>query len=223
MRALPVRRIATPFLCTVLLLGTAGPVHAVSLDDPARDPAQSVPRAPLPGAEALLAQTKQLADLASVLKPVTDLLDAVLKAPDGKLPAADLNKHVEAIKKALEAVEAPAPKGTGLTDSEAQAPEGTEAPGTEAQAPEGTQVPDTKAPPLDAKAPLDIKADAVTALRKAIDDLVKAVNEGDPKAISRAAPAVVTGLVNLVAATLIGGKLPAPNLPGLPPMPKPPA
>ncbi|MFH8991878.1 hypothetical protein [Streptomyces sp. NPDC017940] len=203
MRALPVRRIATPFLCTVLLLGTAGPVHAVSLDDPARDPAQSVPRAPLPGAEALLAQTKQLADLASVLKPVTDLLDAVLKAPDGKLPAADLNKHVEAIKKALETVEAPAPKGTGLTDSEAQAPE-------------GTQVPDTKAP-------LDIKADAVTALRKAIDDLVKAVNGGDPKAISRAAPAVVTGLVNLVAATLIGGKLPAPNLPGLPPMPKPPA
>ncbi|KUF15830.1 hypothetical protein [Streptomyces silvensis] len=216
MRALPVRRIATTFLCTALLLGTAGPVHAASHDDPARDAARDAgqgaariaPQAPVPGADALLAQTKQLAGLGGVLTPATDLLTAVLKAPDGKVPAPDLAKLTDAVKKGLDAAKAPAPKGPELPGTAADTP----------KLPLGG-APEAKSAPLGAKAPLDVKADAAAALQKAVDALVKAVTAGDPKAIAKEVPAVITGLVNFAVATLLGGGLPKPNLPGLPKLP----
>ncbi|EPH40397.1 hypothetical protein ABT390_11910 [Streptomyces aurantiacus] len=209
MRALPVRRIATSVLCSALLIGTAGPVYAVAKDDTARKAAQSAPQAPVPGADALLAQVKSLGDIAGVLKPVTDLLNDVLKAPDGKLPAADLTKHTDAIKSALDAAKAAAPKG-------AEVPGASQLPGT-SLLPAAAQLPTGTA--RAAQAPMDLKGDALAALQKAVDSLVKAVTAGDPAAVAKEVPAVLTGLVNFATAALLGGGLPAPNLPGLPKLP----
>lgn len=204
MRALPVRRIATTFLCTALLLGTAGPVYAATHDDTAREAAAAAPQAPVPGADALLAQVKTLGDIGGVLKPVTDLLDAALKADNGQLPAADATKLGDAVKTAIAAVTAAAPKGAEL-------------PATP-QLPAAPQLPLGGAPA--AQAPMDLKGDALAALQKAVDTLLKAVTAGDPTAVLPAATAVVTGLVNVVVATVLGGGLPVPNLPGLPALPK---
>ncbi|MFD9880404.1 hypothetical protein ACFWZT_02920 [Streptomyces alboflavus] len=204
MRALPVRRIATTFLCTALLLGTAGPVYAATHDDTAREAAAAAPQAPVPGADALLAQVKTLGDIGGVLKPVTDLLDAALKADNGQLPAADATKLGDAVKTAIAAVTAAAPKGAEL-------------PATP-QLPAAPQLPLGGAPA--AQAPMDLKGDALAALQKAVDTLLKAVTGGDPTAVLPAATAVVTGLVNVVVATVLGGGLPVPNLPGLPALPK---
>ncbi len=99
MRALPVRRLATTTLCAALLLGTAGPALA-SVGDAPSDPARTASRAPAPDAKALLGQAQQLGGLGWVLTPVTDLLTAVLKAPESKLSPEDAKKHVDAVKAA---------------------------------------------------------------------------------------------------------------------------
>ncbi|MFD0412897.1 hypothetical protein [Streptomyces sp. NPDC127108] len=212
MRALPVRRIATTFLCTALLLGTAGPVYAATHDDTAREAAAAAPQVPLPGADALLGQVKALGDIGGVLTPVTDLLNAVLKADNGQLPAADAAKLGDAVKAAIAKVTAAAPvpvpvPAAGLP----QVP-------TTPQLPATPQLPLGGAPA--AKAPMDLKGDALAALQKAVDSLLKAVTAGDPAAVVPAVTAVVTGLVNVVVATVLGGGLPVPNLPGLPALPK---
>jgi hypothetical protein len=62
----------------------------------------------------------------------------------------------------------------------------------------------------------DLTGDALTALQTAVDKLLKAATSGDVSQVLPAATAVVTGLVNLLAAILLGSGLPAPNLPGLP-------
>ncbi|MET8687276.1 hypothetical protein ABZV77_23975 [Streptomyces sp. NPDC004732] len=203
MRALPVRRLATTTLCATLLLGTAGPALA-SDGDASREATRTAPRAPAPDASALLGQAQQLGGLGGVLTPVTDLLTAVLKAPDSKLSPEDAKKHVDAVKAAIDAAAkaAPAAPGTGLPS-----------------VPEAPKLP-TGGAQSAAKAPMDAKADALAALQKAVDELVKAATAGDPKAVLAAAPGVLLGLVNAVVATVLGGGLPAPNLPGLPSLPK---
>ncbi|MGW7317356.1 hypothetical protein [Streptomyces sp. NPDC054865] len=78
-------------LCTALL--AASPGLATAADSPARPPvaaAAGVGSKAIPGTEALLAQVQQLGTVGGVLKPVTDLLAAVFKSPDGKLPEADV-------------------------------------------------------------------------------------------------------------------------------------
>ncbi|TGA93798.1 hypothetical protein E2651_35490 [Streptomyces sp. MZ04] len=72
----------------------------------------------------------------------------------------------------------------------------------------------------DKAAPADLKGDALKALQTAVDALVKAATGGDVTAVATAIPTVLTGLVNLVAATLLGGGLPAADLAGLPTLPK---
>ncbi|MZD04588.1 hypothetical protein GTW43_05755 [Streptomyces sp. SID5785] len=193
MSAFPVRPLAGTLLCASLLIGAAAPVLAAG---PATEPASrtDVASAPVPGADALLAQTKTLHDTGGVLTPVTELLDAVLKADDGKLSAADATKHADAVKAAIAAAAAKAPA----------------APST----------PDAAALPKAAKAPADVKSDALAALQSAVDALLKSATAGDPAAVATQAPVVVTGLVNVVAATLLAGGLPAPNLPGLPALPQ---
>ncbi|WP_306453552.1 hypothetical protein [Streptomyces sp. Tue6028] len=77
-----------------------------------------------------------------------------------------------------------------------------------------TEAKDGKAPA--AKAPTDLKGDALAALQAAVDALLKAATSGDAAQVAPAVTAVVTGLVDFVAATVLGGGLPAPDLPGLP-------
>ncbi|WP_420034727.1 hypothetical protein ACN2WE_21650 [Streptomyces sp. cg28] len=198
MPALPVRRIATSALCASLLIGAAAPVFAADSSDE-RASRTVVSTTVAPDAAALLNQVKTLQDTGGVLTPVTGLLDAVLKTKDGKLPADEAQKHADAIKSAIDTAKAAAPA-----------------------APAVPATPD-KAVPDDAKAPLDVKADALAALQSAVDALVKSATAGDVTAIATQAPVVVTGLVNFLAATLLSGALPAPNLPGLPALPEVPA
>ncbi|WP_338698117.1 hypothetical protein V2W30_19020 [Streptomyces sp. Q6] len=194
MPALPVRRLATSALCASFLIGAAAPVFAADSADE-RVSRTVVSSAPVPDASALLGQVKTLKDTGGVLTPVTDLLDAVLKTKDGKLPADEAQKHADAVKTAIDAAKEPA-----------------------------AAVPVPKAPdaavPDDAKALFDVKGDALTALQSAVDALVKAATAGDVTAVATQAPVVVTGLVNFVAATLLSGGLPAPDLPGLPALPQ---
>lgn len=216
MRALPARRIASTALCAALLVGLAGPAAVAA--DPARERAHAASRAPLPDADALLAQVKSLGDLGGVLTPVTDLLNAVLKADNGRLSAADAAALGTAVKDAIAEVTetAPVSPGTGTSASTAPtAPAPSTLPATPA-VPATPATPATTLPAFTRKAPADVIGDALAALQKAIDELIKAVTSGDAAQVTPAVTNTVTSLVNFVAATLLGGKLPAPSLPGLP-------
>ncbi|CCK29969.1 putative secreted protein [Streptomyces davaonensis JCM 4913] len=234
MRALPARRIAVSALSATLLLGIAGPA-AVAADDSARERTHAASHAPVPGADALLAQVKSLGDVGGVLSPVAELLNAVLKADNGQLPAADAQKLGQAVKDAIAKATAAAPvappavavPGTSTSTSTAPTTPATSAtpalpatptlPTTLPTLPTLTKSDDSKAP--SAELPADLVADALAGLQKAVDALLTAVTSGNVAAVLPAATAVVTGLVNLVAATLLGGGLPAPSLAGLPALP----
>ncbi|MGA5500960.1 hypothetical protein [Streptomyces umbrinus] len=293
MRALPARRIAAPALCATLLLGIAGPAAVAADHDSTRDARSIAAKAPVPGADALLAQVKSLGDVGGVLTPVTDLLNAVLKADNGQLPAADAAKLADAVKAAIAKASAAAPAAGALTPpvkaerdqavptapptptapAKPAAPTAPAVPSVPAKPavpaapdtatspvvpstpttpttpakpapatpvtpvtpvappaalPEVPKLPAAPALPLPsgaeravAEVPLDLKADALKALQAAVDSLVKAATSGDVAGVAAAALAVVTGLVNVVVATVLGGGLPAANLPGLPKLPLP--
>src|SRR4051794_35163090 len=104
MRVLPVRRLASSALCASLLLGIAAPAAMAADSDSTRGRTHAA--APVPGADALLAQVKTLGDIGGVLTPVTDLLNAVLKADSGQLSAADATKLGDAVKDAIAKVTA---------------------------------------------------------------------------------------------------------------------
>ncbi|MEV1025526.1 hypothetical protein [Streptomyces sp. NPDC050264] len=192
MPAQPVRRLATSVLCASLLIGAASPAFAADSGDGPVGPT-GTSAAPVPGAAALLAQAKVLHDAGGVLTPVSDLITAVLKA-NGKLDPKDAKKLADPIKTAIDTA-----KKTAATPVPKTA---------------GGAVPD------DAKAPLDVRTDALAVLQSAVDALVKAATSGDAGAVATQVPAVVTGLVNVLAATLLGSGLPAPSLSGLPALPK---
>lgn len=107
MRALPVRRIATSALCATLLIGIAAPASMAADGDLPRGHSHAA--APVPGADALLAQTKTLGDISGVLAPVTALVDAALKADNGQIPADQATKLGQAAKDAIAKVTAAAP------------------------------------------------------------------------------------------------------------------
>jgi len=210
MRALPARRTATSVLCAAFLLGIAGPVAVAADHDPVNEARPAAAQAPVPGADALLAQTKSLGDVAGALKPVTDLLDAALKADNGQLSAADATKLADAVKEAI----AKAAAVPGAPSVPAAPPAVLPAlPGAHA-------LPRLEAADhTDARVELDLGTDTLKALQDAVDSLIKAVTGGDATAVGTAAPTVVTGLVDFIAAVVLGGGLPAPNLPGLPKLP----
>ncbi|MBM7173173.1 hypothetical protein JQK87_33255 [Streptomyces sp. G44] len=208
MRALPVRRIAAPALCATLLIGTAGTAFALAGDGTPGDDTRNAHRAPAPAPETMLAQAEQLHDLAGVLTPSSELLTAVLRAPGHKLSPADVDKHSEALKRAVDAAGTNTPASMTLADPTVKLPQPPERPA-------GGAARD--------KAPADPRAGALSALQKADAKLLRAAGAGDAAAVRAQAPAVVDSMVNVVAATMVGGDLPAPSLPGVPPLPKVPA
>ncbi|PSM43424.1 hypothetical protein C6Y14_09880 [Streptomyces dioscori] len=246
MRALPARRIATSALCATFLLGIAGPVAVAADHDATRDArATAAVLAPVPEADALLAQATSLGDVAGVLKPVTDLLTTALKADGGKLPAADATKLGDAVKEAIAKATASAPAAPQTppaktpavpqTPAEPKAPTVPQTPAEpkkpEVNSPADPEIPAAPpailpalpgAPALPAPgvagrvAAPDLRADALKALQSSVDTLVQAAVAGDATALGAAAKKTVSGLVNFVAAVAVGGALPAPNLPGLP-------
>ncbi|MFJ5289836.1 hypothetical protein [Streptomyces sp. NPDC088348] len=187
-------------VCGALALGIAGPVaYAAAGDASAARPA-SAPAAPVPGADKLAGQAKLLGDAGGVLTPVAALVDAVLKAPDGKLPAADAAKLGDAVKAALAKVTAGAPG----------APAAPGIPGGVTGVSGAPAAPDPGAA---------LKAKAAADLQTKVDTLVRTATTGSPAKVATAAQAVLASQVNVVAATLLGGGLPAANLPGLPKLP----
>ncbi|MFF4903558.1 hypothetical protein [Streptomyces sp. NPDC001260] len=199
MRGLPALRIASCALCAALLVGIAAPAALAADGASARERrVQAAAHAPVPGADALLTPVKSLGDLGTVLTPVTDLLNAVLKADNGRLPAADAGTLGEAATDALAKVSAAVPT----------------APATQALPALPTLA--KKRGDARPRAAADLTGDALAALHKAIDALLQAITSGDVSQVVPAVTSVVTGLVGTITATLLGGRLPAADLPGLP-------
>ncbi|MFJ7270575.1 hypothetical protein ACIQV3_28720 [Streptomyces sp. NPDC099050] len=106
-------------LCLTLL--TASPGLASAAAESSAKPqaaAAFVAAAPagkaVPGTEALLAQVQSLGGVGGLLKPITDLLAAVLKSPDGKIPEADLAAFKEKIAAAIEDLKKSLPAAPAL-------------------------------------------------------------------------------------------------------------
>ncbi|MCZ9355261.1 hypothetical protein NGM36_36870 [Streptomyces mutabilis] len=226
---LPARRIATTALTAGLLIGLSGPAVMAADGDSVRERTHAASRAPLPDAEELQSQVGSLAGLGGVLTPVTDLLNAVLKADNGRLPAEEADELAAAVKEAL----AEADAADADADDAATAP-GTTTPGTSTPAqPPAVTAPEAGNPvtlpaPVTAQsgdgaqAATDLTAAAHAALQVRIDALLEATTSGTAAQVSPAVENVVTGVVNVVAATLVGGGLPAADLAGLPALPSAP-
>lgn len=216
---LPARRIATSALCAGLLVGLSGPAVMAADGDSVRERTHAASHAPLPDAEELQSQVGSLAGLGGVLTPVTDLLGAVLKADNGQLSATDADKLSAAVKDALaKDADADDVATTPGTSTPAQPPAVT--------APEaGTDTPVTLPAPVTAQsddgtaAASDLSAAAEAELQKQIDALVKATTSGTAEQVSPAVKDLMTGIVNVVAATMVGSGLPAADLAGLPGVP----
>ncbi|MFF9286133.1 hypothetical protein [Streptomyces griseosporeus] len=235
MRGLPVRRIASTALCAALALALAAPAAVAA--DGAGQRTRAASRTPVPGADALLAQAGGLGTLGTVLTPVTRLLDSVLKADDGRLSADQASRLTDAVEQVLgrltgtapqtpattPATTLPAPAASTLpapVPSTLPAPATSTLPALPAALGRAAGTPGQRA----AAAPADdLRADALAALRKAVDALAKATASGDAAKVAPAASGVVHGLVDLTAAVLVAGGLPAPDLAGLAALPDVPA
>ena len=211
MRGLPARCFASCALCAALLVAVAGPTAAAS-----RGPV------PVPHADALRPQVEALAELGGVLTPVTDLLNTVLKADNGQISAEQAAKLGDAVKDATAkiteeasaaAVTLPA---TGMTTTPSTTTGSTTTPTPSLLL---TLIQNGDAGARSVKAPADLLDDAIDALEKAIDALLEAVTSGEGTQVESTLPAVVSGLVDAVAATMIDTELPAPDLAGLSSLP----
>ncbi|MFJ2649068.1 hypothetical protein ACIO1C_20325 [Streptomyces sp. NPDC087420] len=226
MRPLLSRRAATAAVCATLILGTAGPAVAASHAateaaalgsalSARHDAGVGTPRAPLPTADALGKQVKPLTEVAGVLTPVTALVTEVLKADNGKLPAADAAKHSAAIKDALALVGKAAPAAP-VTPGTPIVPGTPIAPLAPKPAVPGPEQADDHFQTL----PADAKSDALAAVRKSTDGLVKATAAAAPADVLAQIQAVLASLITLLT-NLLSGVLPdLPALPATPGAPK---
>ncbi|MEU8532106.1 MULTISPECIES: hypothetical protein [Streptomyces] len=224
---LPARRIATTALCAGLLIGISGPAVMAADGESVRERTHAASHAPLPDVAELQSQVGSLAGLGGVLTPVTDMLTAVLEAEDGRLSAADADKLSDAVKDALAKAEAAdADADDADTDDTATTP-GTATPAqppavTAPEAGDPVTLPAPVAAQDETAAAPDLTATAYAELQKQVDALVKATTAGSAEQVSPAVENVVTGVVNVVAATLVGNGLPAADLAGLPAVPSAP-
>ncbi|WP_399885127.1 hypothetical protein ACGH7X_13815 [Streptomyces sp. BBFR51] len=228
---LPARRIAGTALCAGLLIGLSGPAVMAADGESVRERTHAASHAPLPDADELQSQVGSLAGLGGVLTPVTDMLGAVLKADNGQLSAADADKLSTAVKDALAKADAAAAAGTDTDDAATTPGTSTPAQPPAVTAPEADTPVTLPAPvtaPVTAQsgdgtaAASDLSATAHAALQKQVDALVKATTSGTAEQVSPAVKDVMTGIVNVVAATLVGNGLPAADLAGLPAVPSAP-
>ncbi|MEV5266025.1 hypothetical protein [Streptomyces werraensis] len=104
MRALPARRIAFGALCAALLVTTTGPAALAADSHPGQDPAAS-----------LVARLPQTDTARTDLTPVTDLVRAVLAAPDGRLPLAEAQRLAAAAREAVARAATDDPSSTSVT------------------------------------------------------------------------------------------------------------
>ncbi|MEU3513527.1 hypothetical protein ABZ733_37980 [Streptomyces longwoodensis] len=235
MRRLPVRHVASTALCAALVTGIAGPAAAAV--GTAREHAPAASHAPVPGADELLAQVKSLGDLGTVLTPVTDLLADALKSDNGQLTSAQATKLGDAIKGVIARITATnaAASAASATSSAPSAPSvvspsstADELPYTTLPFPLGKNARDGAAAhgrnahdrsAAHGKRAADLTDEALADLQKQIDVLLSAVTSGNVTDVVPAATGLISGLVNLLTATLLGSGLPAADLAALPSLP----
>lgn len=212
MRGLSARRIASCALTVAFLAGVSGP--AAMAADSAREHSHAAsPRAPLPGADRLLAQVHSLRDPDGRLAPVTDLLMAVLRSDHGKLSAADAKRLGDAAKRALGEATAPAAPTASATPTATAKPTASASPAAPAPAPtaSGVLLPAPAKHAAGSRAvgqrAADPTSDALAAVQKALDNLLKTVASGDVSQVLPAVTGLVNELIGLVTATLSGNGL----------------
>ncbi|MEU5630233.1 hypothetical protein ACH47C_01495 [Streptomyces rishiriensis] len=194
MRGLPVRRIASTALCASLVLGLAAPAAMASDTATARERVAAASDAPVPGVAALRAQGKGLVDLSTVLAPVTETLDTVLKADDGRLTPGRATQLGDAVRTAVAKITAAAPAAPAAVPPSLA--KGAVDSGTKAAA--------------------DPVSDALAAVQKAVDSLLTAATSLDVGQVVSAVTGVLDGLLDLLSSTLNGLGLSPPSLPSLP-------
>ncbi|MFF5492235.1 hypothetical protein [Streptomyces aquilus] len=222
MRALPALRLASTTVTAALLFAITAPAAVAADHETKRERVEAAAKAPLPGADALLGQVQTLGNLGSLLAPVTDVLNTVLKADDGQVSPEQATQLLDAVKAAIAKITAAAPVPVPETPVTPTTPAPTTAPTTPPAATTPT-TPAAAAPvtgllPLpvtksgdDSKAPsADAVGDALAALQQAVGDLLAAATGGDPTKVIPAATAVVSKLLNAVLALLLAGGLPLP-------------
>ncbi|MEU7281930.1 hypothetical protein AB0A69_24610 [Streptomyces sp. NPDC045431] len=216
MRLLTSRRTAASVICAALTLGTAGAASA-----------HSDSAAPLPQAPSLLKQVQPLDNTGDLVIPVTDLLNAVIKADGGKLSTtvaskynADIDAVIEAIRKA-NAAEAPAspsrPNQPGQPSQPNQPgqPAQPNQPGQPAQ-PAAPQAPvdETTADDTQIDLAMDAMDQALTDIDKRVDELIKVSTEGQTAAVSNQVQSTLKAVADFLAATAKNMQgTPATNLP----------
>ena len=206
MPVLSVRRIASSALCATLLLGVTAP--AALADDTARDRTHEA--APLPNAEALRGQVKQLNDLSAMTTQVTALVDAAAQADNGQLSATEATRLGDAAKAAITRCASTMASTTSTTPATPVAPNAPTASTNPAAVPPSLAAGPARA---DAKVPADAVGDALTALQDALKKVLDAVTSGDPTSVLPAATEAVGALGGAVLAILGQLNLPLPSLP----------
>ncbi|GGS17891.1 hypothetical protein AB0E75_02215 [Streptomyces griseoviridis] len=206
---LPARRIAASALCAGLVLGVTAPVAMAADGGTVRERATS--QAPLPDTGELRDQAKDLGLIGSVLSPVADLIEAVIGSDGGRLSQTQADQHAQAVREALAQANASGTAAKPNANSPARPPAATTPNGTA----QGADAPTTLPARSDAPA-ADLAARATSGLQKQVDALIRASVAGDTEQVRPAADKVVTSAVNVIAATLAAGRLPAPDLAGLP-------
>ncbi|WP_328299816.1 hypothetical protein OG389_19920 [Streptomyces sp. NBC_00435] len=220
-------------LCLTLLTVSPGLASATAESGKPQAAAAAPAGKAIPGTEALLAQVQSLAAVGGVLRPVTDLLAAVLKSPDGKVPEADL----AALKEKVDAALAELKKGLPATPALPVPVPPVDAPKLPVETPklpvETPKLP-VEAPKLPLEAPklpvalpvaarkaaggpLDLATGAIDKLKSSVDGLHKAAGPCGCSTDAKAkATDVLTDLVAALVALLTGL-----GLPGLPTLPVP--
>ncbi|WP_432156637.1 MULTISPECIES: hypothetical protein [unclassified Streptomyces] len=208
--------------------GSPAPPPRPPTEPPSRERARAASRAPVPGADALSSRSRTLGDLGSVLTPVTELLDTVLKADNGQLTPEQATRLGDAVKTAVAgmaaapAVTLPQTRTPALPQTPAlpALPELPALPAVPAVPP--LPLPAVKSGQADDKADArraasaDVQDDAIAAVQKAVGELLAAATSGDVGKVVPSATGVINSLVDLVAATLLGAGLPAADMTGLP-------
>ncbi|WP_330345324.1 hypothetical protein OG739_13885 [Streptomyces longwoodensis] len=213
MRRLPLRSTAATALCAAIVIGIAGPAAAAT--DTARDRAHAAFHAPVPDANRLLAQVKDFGDLGAVLTPVTDLLTDALRSDSGQLTSEQATRFGDAIREVIARITAT----SAVLPSTPSAPSAPgDLPASVLPAPlDGSDHDRTgHGKSVHGEKATDLTDVALTGLQNKVDALVQAVTSGDTAQVGPAASGLITGLVDLVTAVLVGSGLPAADLAGLP-------
>ncbi|OEV05557.1 hypothetical protein [Streptomyces oceani] len=188
-----------------LALGGVGAATAFAVDHESTvQSVQSVqaPAPALPGAEKVAEQNRVLSNTSGAIRPVSELIQDVLRTTDGNLSPEAAQKHAGAVERALTKIRQQANRA-GEQDLPQDAETGSAGePAAEAAA-----------------APGETTLRAVEQLRHQVDALLTASTSGEPAKVNSELRATVTATVNLMTSVMLGDTLPPADMRGLPDLP----